>query len=137
MSIPLRRGLLAFAMVLVVSLASFAQSPSPIGRWHLLNKSGAPLVEVETYLEAGKLCGKIAAIPTKRSPNAKLRVGTVILKGLSPHGNEWTGGTLHQPLKDRHFDCTLKVIDGGNKLQLRAFQGNPLFGQTLVWPRAD
>lgn len=137
MPIPLRRGLLGFVFMLLLSHAALAQTGSPIGRWNILDKSGAPLAVVETYLDAGKLCGKIVSISAKRTQRSKWLEGTVILNGLAAHGNEWSGGTLFQPLKDRHVDCSLKVIEGGNKLQIRAFQGTPIFGQTLVWPRVD
>lgn len=58
-----------------------------------------------------------------------------ILWGLKPAGNEWSGGTIFNPADNGEYRSSLKLIDGGQRLEV---QGKwLLFSRTQVWERID
>jgi uncharacterized protein (DUF2147 family) len=60
-----------------------------------------------------------------------------ILRGLRGLGSEYDGGTILDPDEGRTYRCGARLLDGGRKLELRAYVGISLFGRTQTWARGD
>ncbi len=63
--------------------------------------------------------------------------GMKILDGLTFDGKKWTGGTILDPETGKTYKCYIEVVDGGERIKLRGFVGNPLLGRTQNWHRLD
>ena len=59
---------------------------------------------------------------------------TVKLPG-SRDGDAWGGGSIVDPATGRTYKGTLRVADGGRKLEVRGYLGISLLGRTQTWTR--
>ncbi|TCK61913.1 DUF2147 domain-containing protein [Seleniivibrio woodruffii] len=136
-------------LVLIFALTSvFAFAASPAGLWKTIDdKTGKEKSLVRITENGGVLSG---AIEKLLDPNAKKDmvcdectddrkgkpvVGLNIIRGLKQDGEKWEGGTILDPKSGKIYKATIKVIEGGKKLELRGYIG-PFF-RTQVWLRAD
>jgi len=63
-------------------------------------------------------------------------VGMEILSGLKKDGeNMYSGGRILDPDDGEIYRADIKLLDQGNKLDLRAYLGIPLIGRTQSWMR--
>jgi len=59
-----------------------------------------------------------------------------ILSGLKKDGeNMYSGGRILDPDDGEIYRADIKLLDQGNKLDLRAYLGIPLIGRTQSWMR--
>lgn len=139
----------AALLVLFPMLAS-AQA-SPVGRWLTTDEqTGEPRSIVVISERNGELTGTLEQL--LRKPDAeqsplcvlcqgarrnKPIVGMNILWGVSRNGDEWEGGKILDPKTGKEYSVKLRVLDGGNKLQVRGYLGVSLLGRTHVWERQD
>ncbi len=127
-----------------------AAQPSPVGYWRTVPDDGAAPATIQIWLEAGKLFGKIVGIEARPGidPNAKCERcegalknrpirDLIIIQGLSPSGDEWTGGTILDPGNGKSYRCKIQVLQGGAKLKVRGYIGFALLGRTQIWVRAE
>lgn len=75
----------------------------------------------------------------KRNPDESMRSvplkGYRILKDFVYKGNdEWTDGSIYDPLNGSTYNCTIKMKDP-NTLDIRGYIGISTFGRTDVWKR--
>ncbi len=142
---------LAAAMVAatILNSTSWAQSASPIGLWKSIDdKTGKPTAIIRITEFEGKFQGRIekvipgpgeSATPLCSECQGELRnqpiVGMTILSGLRQAGNEYTEGQILDPDSGKLYRCTVRLIDGGNRLNIRGYIGIPLLGRTQVWLR--
>ncbi len=56
--------------------------------------------------------------------------GMTIMWGLKKDGDEWSGGQILDPSKGKIYKVTIKLIDGGNKLDVHGFIGFSLIGRS-------
>lgn len=72
-----------------------------------------------------------------KSRHDKPLLGMVNLKGFSfnEDENEWSGGTIYDPVKGKTYSAYMKLKDG--KMHLRGFIGFALFGRTSIWTREE
>ena len=138
------------ASLLILSMSAVAQNLTPeqkdaIGHWQIIKNNRATGAEVITYLENGKLLGKIIKGDTDKDPNGvctkcsgelrdKKIVGMVFLRGFSPDGDGWSGGTVDDPDNGKEYRGKIKSL-GKDKLYLRGYVGIPMFGRTETWNR--
>ncbi|HEY3357327.1 MAG TPA: DUF2147 domain-containing protein [Polyangia bacterium] len=143
-------------MVSVVALGFGAFTPrlvraaptSPVGNWTTIDdKTKQPKSIVTIYERGGKLYGKIIKLlAPDADPNAKCTkcsgakkdqpmAGLVILEGLKPDGDEWSGGTILDPASGKTYKCVIKVEAPG-KLKVRGYIGLSLMGRTQYWQSA-
>jgi uncharacterized protein (DUF2147 family) len=123
-----------------------AQPVTPVGRWRTVDdKTGKPKAIVVIYEESGLLFGRVEAT---LDPNAKkicdrckderknqAIVGMVILRRLSAHGEEYSGGDILDPNNGSIYRCKLRLQDSGRQLSVRGFIGFSLLGRSQVWTR--
>jgi uncharacterized protein (DUF2147 family) len=143
------RTVCAAAVALWLGSLTFAQAPSPVGRWRTTDdKTGQAKSIIEITEMNGDLQGKVERVfsPPARSGNPlcdqcpgdrKHRpvVGMQILWGMKKEGDEYAGGRIFDPETGKTYRCKLRVIDGGKKLEVRAFVGFSLAGRTETWIR--
>jgi uncharacterized protein (DUF2147 family) len=133
-------------------------STSPVGRWRTWDDEtgkAKSIVEIweeakGTKLEPQKkvLQGRIITLldPKPDNPDPKcdkcegdlkdVRVtGMRILWDLTRDGDEFSGGKVLDPKNGKIYKCTLKLVDGGQKIDLRGYVGFSLLGRTQHWTR--
>ncbi|MCI4651194.1 DUF2147 domain-containing protein [Phaeodactylibacter sp.] len=118
-----------------------------IGVWAPSN--GRALVKVQNI--AGKYYGRIVKLKEpidpetgepkldKNNPDESLRdtplLGYRMLKDFVYVGDdEWTEGTIYDPLSGSLYSCTIKMKKNGN-LDIRGYIGVKALGRTDVWTR--
>lgn len=125
---------------------SRAQPTTPVGRWRTVDdKTGKPKAIVAIYLENGRLFGRVEAT---LDPNAKQVcdlckderrnrpvVGMVILRGLTLHGDEYSGGDILDPKNGSVYRCKIRLQDNGRQLAVRGYVGFSLLGRSQTWTR--
>jgi len=126
--------------------AASAQPSTPVGRWKTIDdKTGKPKAIVVIYMDHGRFFGRVEAT---LNPDAKKIcdlckderknqpiVGMVILRGLAPHGEEYSGGDILDPDNGSVYRCKMRLQEGGRQLSVRGFIGFSLLGRSQVWTR--
>jgi uncharacterized protein (DUF2147 family) len=137
-------------LALVFVHAACAQQLAPklanaIGHWQVLDNDGSPGGQVETYLENGKLVGRVTQVRPGRSPqdlcdkcSGALRnqriLGLVFLRNFHAEGEDWVGGTVVDPENGKEYQGKIWTV-GKDSLRMRGFIGMPLLGRTAEWVR--
>lgn len=138
-------SILLLSLVLI-PVRSFAQSPA--GRWRTFDdKTGKErgLMVIEEH--GGELTGRIggildpveAARMCEKCTDARRGqpvLGMTVMTGMRQDGNKWDGGEILDPETGSTYHCTIRVEDGGAKLNVRGYIGLPLFGRSQTWVRA-
>jgi len=116
-----------------------------VGRWQVVNNDGSAGGKVETYLENGKLFGRV----TELRPGRKLGdvcdkcagelkgkpiLGLVIMRGFHAEGEDWVGGTVVDPENGKEYQGKIWAV-GADRLSMRGFIGISLLGRTATWTR--
>lgn len=127
-------------------ISLFIQTPSFEGKWVSVDdETGLEKSIISLYVENEKLYGRIETLLLPED-KGKLCVncqgsefntpieGLVILKGLTNHGEEWTGGTILDPANGKEYSCTLS-LNGPSELNVRGFIGFSFLGRTQKWKR--
>lgn len=136
----------ALFLAIAAAWASGTDLLTPIGRWKTIDdKTGKPKAIVQIYQENGKLFGRIEAT---LDPNAKkicdkckdarkdqAIVGMVIVRSLSLHGDEYSGGDILDPDNGSVYRCKMHLTEQGSKLSVRGFIGFSLLGRSQTWSR--
>ena len=128
-----------------------AQPPTPAGLWRTYSdRTGEADGLVRVVEVDGEFEGTVQAVfsPPASSPNplceecgGELRnapiVGMKILRRLRWDAEQYSGGEILDPDDGKVYRCSMRLVDGGRKLEVRGFVGIPLFGRTQTWLRAD
>jgi uncharacterized protein (DUF2147 family) len=138
------------AFVLALTATVFAQDltqeqKNAVGKWQVIKEKGPTGAEVVTYIENGKLYGKITKRDTGTDPNGLCTkcsgdlknqkiLGMVFIFGFSPDGEGWSGGFLVDPDEGKVYKGKLHAI-GADQLYLRGYIGFSLLGRTQTWKR--
>jgi uncharacterized protein (DUF2147 family) len=145
--------LCAFAAALFVLVSipgAGAQQLSPklqnaIGHWQVVNSDGSPGGKVDTYLENGKLFGRVTEVRPGRTPqdvcdkcsgeykNQPI-LGMVIMRNFQPAGEDWVDGTVVDPENGKEYKGKIWAV-GKDALKMRGFVGISLLGRTENWVR--
>lgn len=138
-------------MLLCAAEAACSQTQSPVGLWKTLSDKQGEAESLVRIIEVnGELQGRVEKIFSPPAPSAnplceeckgelknKPVVGMKILKGLHREGNAYTGGEILDPDEGESYKCTVRVIDGGAKLEVHGYIGISLFGRTQTWLRQE
>lgn len=154
MNLPRRNCLLPIALAVLalvsISAARAQQALTPklqnaVGNWQVINADGTKGGHVETYLENGKLLGRVTAARPGRDPNSlcdkcsgELKnqhiMGMVIIRDFHPEGDDWVGGTLVDPENGKVYKGKIWAV-GKDKLGMRGYVGISLIGRSATWER--
>ena len=134
---------------LVLSVAVLAAAePSPTGLWITVDdKSHKPRGTVRIYEQNGVYLGRIESSfnPADRTDHCDKCtddrkdapiIGLVIMRGVTKHGDEYTGGNILDPDTGSIYRCRFTMSPDGQKLFLRGYLGVSLLGRTQTWTRA-
>jgi uncharacterized protein (DUF2147 family) len=141
----------ALALFTLASIASArAQQLTPklqnaIGKWQVIDSDGKPGGHVETYLENGKLFGRVTQVKPDRTDKDvcvkcsgalknQLILGMVILRNFHPQGDDWVDGTAVDPENGKEYKGKVWAV-GSDQLNMRGFIGISLLGRTETWVR--
>jgi len=136
------------ALSVLISGAALAQDAgSIVGLWKTFDDdTNQPAALVQISEQNGLFVGKVTKIldPSGLPTCAKCTdyrkdkpvVGMEILSGLKKDGeNMYSGGRILDPDDGEIYRADIKLLDQGNKLDLRAYLGIPLIGRTQSWMR--
>jgi len=162
---PLVRPLMMLGLAISMNLPAQAQSASPapsaatsavnlnspVGLWKTIDdKTGQPRSIVRIEAKGEELQG---FIHQRLDPNAKPDAvcaacpgdrlnlpiqGLNIIRALKANPKEpgvWEGGSILDPESGSDYRLKVRVIDGGQKLELRGYVGMPMLGRTQTWVR--
>jgi uncharacterized protein (DUF2147 family) len=130
----------------LLATCAFAVDLTPVGRWKTIDdKTGNPKAIVQIYEDNGKLFGRIEQSLNPKASNVcdKCKntrkgqpiVGLVIIRGLTKHGDEFSGGDILDPDNGSVYRCKMRVVEQGTKLSVRGFLGFSLLGRSQTWLR--
>lgn len=132
----MRRLVWMVPMVLLWTV-SLAFAASPVGQWKTIDdETKLEKSIVEIYESGGMLFGKIVKLLQEKDGGAsklctkcegedhnKPLIGMVILKNMKQDGDVYKGGTIMDPAKGKTYKCILKLLEGGNKLEVKGCIG--------------
>jgi uncharacterized protein (DUF2147 family) len=146
---PLIRTAAALALI-ASTLPALAATESPVGKWKTIDdKTHEVKSIVEISENGGLLEGKVLQVlKSEHGPHPvcaecdgerknKPIEGMTIMWGLKKDGDEWSGGQILDPAKGKIYKVTLKLEDGGRKLDVHGYIGFSLIGRSQEWVRAD
>ena len=121
-----------------------ADLSSPVGDWKTIDDETGKVKSIVTlWEENGRLYGKVKelldpnASRTCRNCEGELKdapiEGMRILWDLRKEGDEWTKGTIFDPAKGKEYRSSLKLTDGGTKLEVTGHLF--VFSRSQVWER--
>lgn len=138
------------AMLLVAGAGAAVAQSTPVGRWKTIDdNTGEAKSEVVITESGGVLSGRIDKLLRKEADQNgkcdkcpddrkdKPMVGLEILRGATrAEGKDvWEGGKVIDPESGTVYSARLTPVDGGRKLEMRAFVGMALLGRTQTWVR--
>ena len=129
--------------------AAWGQDATPLGLWKSIDdRTNQPAALIRITEIAGKFQGRIERIfpepgesanPMCEECEGDLKnqpvVGMIILTGMRLAGDEYTDGQILDPDSGKIYRCSMRVVEGGNKLIVRGFVGISLLGRSQVWLR--
>lgn len=137
-------------LLLLCSAAIPAQQLSPklqnaVGHWQVVNSNGSPGGKVDTYLEGGKLFGKVTEVRPGRTPKDlcdkcsgeyknQLILGMVIMRDFHVQGDDWVDGTVVDPENGKEYRGKIWSV-GKDTLKMRGFILVSLLGRSETWTR--
>jgi uncharacterized protein (DUF2147 family) len=136
-------------VIFLAALDAVAQSAAPAGLWQTVNERGEREALVRIVEVAGELRGNVVEVYSPPAPSAQplceacsgeLRnkpiLGMEILRGLRWDGEQYSGGEILDPDEGRVYRCILRLLEGGERLEVRGYVGISLFGRSQLWLRA-
>jgi uncharacterized protein (DUF2147 family) len=143
-----------FALYLVIFAASAwgatsiraADTTSPLGLW----KNEDAIFEI--FENNGKLSARIVALKEPKTPEGKEKtdihnpdeskrstpiIGLVFMSGFNRKTDtRWDDGIIYNPKSGNTYSCFMELVSP-DRITVRGFIGNSLFGRTDVWTRAE
>ncbi|TSA15239.1 MAG: DUF2147 domain-containing protein [Comamonadaceae bacterium] len=140
----------AFALTLCVCLSApvYAGPPtSPVGLWKTFNDANQATGLIRITDSAGVISGKVEKIligdpaarcaqcPADDPRKDKPIVGMTVLKDMKKEGDIYSGGTILKAGDGTIAKAEIRVVDGGQKIEMKGSVG--IFSRTLTWVRAE
>jgi len=132
----------------IIQNSLYPRQASPVGLWNTISDTdGKPTAVVEIREVDHELTGTVRAllIPADSADSicgkcpgdrrGQRIVGMEILRGLHADGDEWTGGEILDPESGKTYRAKLKLVDHGEKLEVRGYIGFSMFGRSQTWIR--
>jgi len=145
----MKKLLLLILSFIFVAMALHADELSPVGRWKTIDdETGQAKSIVNIWIENGEMKGKVVELFRKpdeeQNPvcakgsgdlTGKLIKGTTIMWGLTEDKNGWwDGGKILDPKKGKIYNCKIRTIEDGSKLQVRGYiKAIVRIGRSQIW----
>ncbi|WP_246174373.1 DUF2147 domain-containing protein [Pandoraea terrigena] len=132
----------------IVALAA-NDVPTPVGVWQIVDDTGDPKALITVTEKAGEYVGSLTKSLGRHDAlerrctectdwrkDMKLQ-GLQIIRGLrrDAQRDEYIGGKILDPDSGHEYDCKMKVVDDGRKLEVRGYFGISWLGRTQTWIR--
>jgi uncharacterized protein (DUF2147 family) len=138
-------------ILVLINSAAHAANLSPLGLWKTIDDTtGEPRGLVRIREINGQYEGRIEKIFPKPGDELNPKcdkcvgvrhdqpvIGMTILWDLTKQGEEYQGGQILDPENGKIYRARMKLIDDGQKLDVRGFIGFSLFGRSQIWIRAE
>ena len=138
-----------FLSLTLFAISARADPASPLGTWRTIDdKTGKERSLIRISESGGILEGKVEEIFNQPGDDPKHLckacegerkgkpvIGMTILWGLKKEGNGYTGGEILDPDSGAIYRAKAKLLEGGNKLEVRGYIGVSLFGRSQTWVR--
>jgi len=126
-----------------------AKAQSPVGLWRNIDdETKQPKALVRITERDGIYYGRIEKILTEKTDGVcdlctderkgQPIQGMQIIEGMRANEEEpglYEGGHILDPNNGKVYRSRMRVIDGGERLEVRGYIGAPLFGRTQTWVR--
>ncbi len=145
----MKKLLLLILSFIFVAMALHADELSPVGRWKTIDDETSQAKSiVNIWIENGEMKGKVVELFRKpdeeQNPvcakgsgdlTGKLIKGTTIMWGLTEDKNGWwDGGKILDPKKGKIYNCKIRTIEDGSKLQVRGYiKAIVRIGRSQIW----
>ncbi len=139
------------AALLTLSLS--AQAASPIGTWKTIDdRSGKTRSYVTIFVDQTTSAGTLSAKVTQiLDPNEQDSVckrckgvhkdqpvqGMTILWGMKGKDGRYDDGKILDPESGKIYSASMKLLDNGQKLEVRGYIGFSLIGRSQIWKRLE
>jgi uncharacterized protein (DUF2147 family) len=146
---PLIRATFALAFA-ASALPALAANDTPVGKWKTIDDKTHEVKSIVEITENGGLLeGKVLQVlksdsgphPVCKECDGERKnkpiEGMTIMWGLKKDDGEWSGGQILDPAKGKIYKVTVKLIDGGKKLDVHGYIGFSLMGRSQEWLRAE
>ena len=149
-----RFGVAAAALAAALSMAAAtaqAQSDpaSPVGLWkNIDDETKQPKALIRIREDGGVLSGRIEKILTEKTDAVcdkctderkdKPVQGMTIIEDMRASADEpglFDGGRILDPNNGKVYRSRMRLVEGGQRLEVRGYIGAPLFGRTQTWIR--
>lgn len=139
---------LLLCSVLLLNTAIAKTVDEPTGLWKAHNDEGAPTGFIRVTQKAGVYTGVIEnGLPDvteeqfctacKGARKGQPLIGMTIIKNVKANGDEYKGDEILDPFSGNTYRVKLKMIESGQKMEVRGFIGFSLFGRTQIWERVN
>ena len=144
------RAVLAAALLLgAAGFPSRAAEPTAAGLWEQVDeKSGKPESWFRIAEKNGIYEGTLVKIFPKPGDDPDFRcdkcegdekgkpvLGLALIKGMQRKGLDYEDGTIMDPRDGSVYHAVMKLIQDGQKLEVRGYLGIVIFGRTQTWNR--
>ncbi|WP_263079309.1 DUF2147 domain-containing protein [Endozoicomonas sp. Mp262] len=146
MLIKTARMLLASA---ALALPLSALASTPVGIWKTIDDATGEAKSLVTIREEnGQLTGAVTKILNEAKRDAVCEKcddarkgqkveGMTILWGMEKDGDKYDDGKILDPESGKIYSANMKLLDKGEKLEVRGYIGFSLIGRSQVWERVD
>ena len=139
---------LLFVIFFILLAANIYPNPIEIlGLWVTYDEIGGEKSVVEIFEDKGYFYGRIISLREPLDENGEKKkchhcnglerdkpmVGLVIIQNMIYDGEEFSGGSILDPLTGNIYKCRMETSSNGDKLKVRGIFG--LFGRTQTWIR--
>ncbi len=144
-------GSFILALFALSAFSASAAELTPVGVWKTVDdNTGQPKGLVRIRETNGQYEGRVEkAFPKPGEDPAPKCIkcdgarhnqpvlGMTILWGLTKQGDEYQGGEILDPENGKIYRAKMKLVDGGNKLEVRGYIGISLLGRSQIWLREE
>jgi uncharacterized protein (DUF2147 family) len=136
----------------ILGVCAHAQM-TPLGAWHSIDdETNKPKAVIRITAAANGGLSGVVEKALDPDPNAdplcnkctddrkgKPKIGMEIIRGgkKSDGKDVWEDGKITDPESGTNYSLRLTPIDGGKKLQVRAYIGSPFLGRSQTWIRVE
>ena len=60
-----------------------------------------------------------------------------IIWDMRPNGSHFDHGKILDPTSGKVYSASMKLLENGQKLEVRGYLGLSLFGRSQIWERMD
>lgn len=137
---------------ILASLASFpllSLANDYVGQWHTVSeKTNKAVSLISIWEEGSELKGRVEQIldpesremvcsECKGERKDKKIEGLTFIWGMEKDGKKYDDGKILDPTTGKIYSASMKLIEGGKKLEVRGYLGFAMLGRTQVWLRAE